>query len=276
MIDQKFGYLTVLERDSNNEKSGTYFKVKCDCGVYKSVRKDGLIRGTTKSCGCKKSEITATKKRIPIILEFFSKPSPELSYFLGFFLADGYLPSKGFYIGLQLQEKDREILEKFSLLIFGYSRLQYIKKSKKDAKNRQDQYRLLFSSPVVKKYLEELGFDSNKSESATVPSMFAYDWNFWRGMLDGDGTICYTNGNLLISLTGAPEVINSFSLFCNSLGFNKNQRTPLSLVRYKIPLSEFRLSGKEALQFLNTMYSDITQLHLQRKFKKFLDIKTKM
>lgn len=57
MIDltgQRFGKLTVLERDYNYPKKGTYWKCQCDCGNIITARKDQLTRhkNPKRSCGC--------------------------------------------------------------------------------------------------------------------------------------------------------------------------------------------------------------------------------
>lgn len=61
LTGQKFGRLTVLYKDQNNKKTGTYWVCQCDCGNIKSVRRDHLINGHIKSCGC--YNIEAIKKR---------------------------------------------------------------------------------------------------------------------------------------------------------------------------------------------------------------------
>ena len=54
LTGQKFGKLTVLNRDINTQKTGTYWFCKCDCGNIVSLRKDVLTRKNKpqKSCGC--------------------------------------------------------------------------------------------------------------------------------------------------------------------------------------------------------------------------------
>lgn len=54
---QRFGKLTVLERDFNHQdKKRAYWNCKCDCGAFISVRGDNLRNGHTKSCGCLKEK----------------------------------------------------------------------------------------------------------------------------------------------------------------------------------------------------------------------------
>lgn len=51
----KFGRWLVLE------VVGTTCKVQCDCGAVKTVQSGGLVRGATKSCGCLKRELQASR-----------------------------------------------------------------------------------------------------------------------------------------------------------------------------------------------------------------------
>ena len=54
LTNQKFGKLTVLKRDLNNPKKGTYWICQCDCGKIVSLRRDVLTRQNKpqQSCGC--------------------------------------------------------------------------------------------------------------------------------------------------------------------------------------------------------------------------------
>lgn len=60
LTGQDFGYLTVLQRDTNPKYYGhfsdPYWVCKCNlCGSIKSIRGASLKNGSTKSCGCMKS-----------------------------------------------------------------------------------------------------------------------------------------------------------------------------------------------------------------------------
>lgn len=59
LTGRRFGRLEVIGFDHRIHKPyGTwiYWKCKCDCGNTKVVRKDHLISGATKSCGCFEKE----------------------------------------------------------------------------------------------------------------------------------------------------------------------------------------------------------------------------
>ena len=60
---QKFGRLTVLERDLEKTGGAAYWICKCDCGTIKSIRGANLTTSTnpTRSCGCLAKEINSQK-----------------------------------------------------------------------------------------------------------------------------------------------------------------------------------------------------------------------
>lgn len=53
LIGQKFGRLTVLERDFSRD---VFWKCLCDCGNITTVKGTALTSGNTKSCGCLNSK----------------------------------------------------------------------------------------------------------------------------------------------------------------------------------------------------------------------------
>ena len=55
LVNQKFGRLTVIERDNSKPKGHqlpVYWICKCDCGKEISVQGHHLLSGETQSCGC--------------------------------------------------------------------------------------------------------------------------------------------------------------------------------------------------------------------------------
>lgn len=56
LTGQKFGRLTVLEKDIERSKNTTYWKCICECGKEFSTRGTSLRDGKTTSCGCARIE----------------------------------------------------------------------------------------------------------------------------------------------------------------------------------------------------------------------------
>lgn len=59
---QKFGRLTIIsclpihKRVGKQKSLRIFYKCKCECGSIREYRKDYLIKGSTKSCGCARAE----------------------------------------------------------------------------------------------------------------------------------------------------------------------------------------------------------------------------
>ncbi len=67
LTGRRFGRLVVIERsDWPETSSAAYWRARCDCGNEVVVRSTSLLAGTTKSCGCLRSEVARELvRRIP-------------------------------------------------------------------------------------------------------------------------------------------------------------------------------------------------------------------
>lgn len=61
LIGLRFGRLVVLNRNGTKNRNSVWI-CQCDCGNQKSIRSDLLNNGTTKSCGCLRSDVV--RKRV--------------------------------------------------------------------------------------------------------------------------------------------------------------------------------------------------------------------
>ena len=64
-IGRKFGKLEVIKYLYTNAKNKTIYLCKCECGNLKEVKRNSLVTGHTKSCGCipKKGNLKHGQKR---------------------------------------------------------------------------------------------------------------------------------------------------------------------------------------------------------------------
>ena len=65
LVGNKYGRLLVVDRirKFENNRWRTYYKCNCECGKTITTRNDGLVRGTTLSCGCYHLEKTGSINR---------------------------------------------------------------------------------------------------------------------------------------------------------------------------------------------------------------------
>jgi hypothetical protein len=52
IIGNRYGFLTVIDVAKERKNGSICYVCKCDCGNFTIVRRDALIRGRNKSCGC--------------------------------------------------------------------------------------------------------------------------------------------------------------------------------------------------------------------------------
>jgi hypothetical protein len=75
-IGQKFGRLTVIERDLSKPSGRgypSYWLCQCECGNVKSISKQSLNSGKVKSCGCLRSEMITKKNTLDLTGQRFGK-----------------------------------------------------------------------------------------------------------------------------------------------------------------------------------------------------------
>lgn len=143
----------------------------------------------------------------------------ELAYWLGFLLADGNLirdTSGGIHrswrITIELKREDEEHLQKF---------LDYLKSDYPiyHRKNRNRQPYIAVRSEELGELLLDFGITPNKTLVACVDPRLSDNRHFWRGVVDGDGSIGKKkNRTSMISfmnLCGTRDVCIAFRNFVN-------------------------------------------------------------
>ena len=183
--------------------------------------------------------------------------SQEKAYFLGFMYADGCVAKKQNFSRITLQERDKEILEKFKILLNYKGSLHYSKRYKA--------LRLSLFSSKMKQDLIKNGCIPQKTFKLTFPNWLREDLkrHFIRGYFDGDGCVSLIKGNRFRAAIGAREeflkVILELSKIRGYIHKYSSQR-----------IWYLRYFGSSAISFLTWLYKDAT-IYLERKHQKFLD-----
>jgi len=131
---------------------------------------------------------------------FFEKiDSHEKAYMLGLIMTDGYIIKDYEGFGIQLTEEDGYILEKIRDLVGGTNPITHINCSnkRKILRNTKDMCRLHVFSKKIAEDLKKLGVVRRKTKvlryNGCVPK--EYMSSFFRGLLDGDGSIGFNARN---------------------------------------------------------------------------------
>lgn len=189
----------------------------------------------------------------------------NLSYIYGLFLADGNIniqKHKG-KARIELQKNDEKLLYKLASII-GHGNVSYRIRDT----NFKDNYesaiysncKLDFCNSLIK-----IGFPlQNKSFTAAPPTEEYSKRDFWRGVIDGDGSIGYTKANepFISLITNSLFLKNSFIRYLKvNLGIvkiiNRNKRDKSFNITVK---------NEEAIKLFNLIYSLNDELFLERKY----------
>lgn len=193
------------------------------------------------------------------------------AYILGLLYADGcnYLPQHR--VKLELQERDKDILEKISAKINTNKPLSFVELNNKNA-NWQNTYRLDITNKHVSETLNNLGVVQNKSLVLTFPrwldpTLYSH---FLRGYFDGDGCL----QKYFLTIVSTQEFCQSVAKICeDALGV----LATISDIPNK-PDSNTKLLcitgiGKMK-KFLDYIYQD-AELYIQRKHDAYQSVNYK-
>lgn len=196
------------------------------------------------------------------------------AYILGLLYSDGCNYPPQHRVKLELQERDKQILDEINAEIKSNKPLAFNNLNKKNV-NWQNTYRLDITNKHISDKLLNLGMVQNKSLVLEFPlwldkSLYA---SFLRGYLDGDGHIEWGNVRF-ITLAGTSQFCEHVKNFCeNQLDIkcsirntaNKKSNTKLLYIGGKLRVK----------QFLDFIYKD-ADLYIERKYNIYQTICTEM
>jgi LAGLIDADG-like domain len=196
------------------------------------------------------------------------------AYFLGFLYADGYVNRRKFV--LSLQEKDKDILEKFCLALNTQHPLYFTPARKTIINDKeyqcQGQFSLCIYNVKMCKDLHNLGCFQNKSLTLKFPTCVPDHLlnHFIRGYFDGDGWVSEAKGYRrivgFISSASFIETLNQkFSHLPHSID-KRRQKQGLLALHYR--------SKKTFDWWYKYLYTDAT-VYLKRKKDRFEEILAK-
>ena len=211
LVGLKFNKLLVMDSLYRCKSNYIHWKCLCDCGNEKIVCGNQLTQFKYKSCGCSRYKYEMNQSAFDTINE-------ESAYWIGFWMADGCVSSKSAYCAIELQSKDSGHLLRFQNFLESNCPVKYA--FRPDGRNT---CLFNFSSKKIKQSMLNYNVIPNKSKLATVPLSLCLNRHFWRGMIDGDGSIgCYTinkgkvneiKNRWNIMLCGTEDICNGFLNF---------------------------------------------------------------
>lgn len=196
----------------------------------------------------------------------------EKAYFLGFLYADGYNQEKGHKIIINLQARDKNILDKFKVLIESTKPIYFIPLKKKHP-TWQDEYSLHLINRRISARLKELGCYQGKSMNLKWPPQGAIPpdlmKHFIRGYFDGDGCLRVRQPKnskfYLVSFVANDEFMKAFVKY-----IKQELKIKFAVHPHKKIYQAELYSRGDCLLFLNYIYQD-NKISLDRKYNLYLE-----
>jgi Mor family transcriptional regulator len=228
-----------------------------------------IINKKFKELGVEQRSIYDRNRKYKINHNVFDNIDSEIkAYYLGLFVTDGSMSSKGADISIRLIYSDLEILQRLSYLFYDCDRAFIY-----DAKDGSNPTAKLYvSSTPIKQKLIELGITPNKTFTTHyLPCITEeYHRHFIRGLIDGDGYL-----GLRKEMNGAAIILTGTQALLSRVG---------EILKQKLNI-KFRLkkdTNKNTFSLNITHYGDVktvcnwlyegSTIYLKRKFNNYQEI----
>lgn len=211
-----------------------------------------------------------TLKNFNVKHDYFKTKSSSMYYILGFITADGSIHKKRPYITIELNEKDRYLLEFIKNEICPRQNILEYKRFDKRTNKTYSSIKIAIYSEEIKKDLEKLGIKPNKTSMGLfinvekIPEKYFYD--FIRGLFDGDGCI-----SLKESQSG---FYNVCKITCSDFSFLEKIQKRIDLqssIQKEKTYYNLVFGHNPSLELYKLMYKDCeSSYYLERKKEKFI------
>lgn len=266
------------------EEKAIYNYVVNKQGLQSAGREFGIsqfmMEQILKKYGIPKRTYTEAKqsaRKYPCNDNFFKTQSHNMAYVLGFIAADGYVSAKENCVSIELQKRDRQILEDIKTLTG-------ITRPITEQLRNNGKYTVCLRnwSKEWKNDLAHYGITNKKTLTLAPPTLLLpeYRIDYIRGYFDGDGSVSACEGR---NGKGCVYQVNRFEISGASKKAIEWMRLEL-IQHYHIMLNapcsdqldsgvtmyKIRASSRQAIQTIyNLFYQDPNAIYLKRKKEKF-------
>ena len=201
---------------------------------------------------------------------FFQKQSEDMAYWIGMLASDGSVNKNENQIYIELQRKDKELLEKMNKVI-GNERPVKDYETSKGYQNSK----LYFYSKQIKQDLQKYNIVPNKtySEEYNFPEQLKikYYKDYIRGLFDGDGSIKLTGKTVTWQIDVsrkkiAEKIIDFFKKEGIELSYSLCPKKNVTLYRV------YGYTKEKCQKIYNVLYNTSSNLYMKRKKDKFEEL----
>lgn len=174
------------------------------------------------------------------------------SYWCGLLLADGHVErdirrENSYNIRIALNVKDEHILHEFKQFLEFDGDVKY-------TKNNTMCY-LYISSEEIYYDLQDLGVTEDKTFNAKIPEILKKDSLFWRGVIDGDGSIRTQDNKIRLDLGSASKsIVDDFRDFGLDITPNSTANVNVMYTQQNVEFYRITFGGIHAIKILEKLY----------------------
>lgn len=186
----------------------------------------------------------------------FANPetSEEAAYWIGFLLADGCMRERSrghsYDCSVGLSANDISHLEKLRSFTGLNNKIRCRRTKANSYKDGAMIAEYRFTHPDIIATLIDYGIRPRKSKTAIADGRLKDNRHFWRGVIDGDGSILNKKHTYAIQLVGSNETVTDF---CRWIGVLVGYEP---MVAKHSTIFKCRISGPFALRVIELLYSD--------------------
>lgn len=230
--------------------------------VSRYLQRDGIrVRGLKEAC-----------PGLPLHHDAFASPetNDEAAYWTGFLMADGCISVNGHHgsphVILVLSVVDIDHIRSFQNFVGATNSIQKVMPTTNRQLFRSGECaRLDLVSRQMVDDLSRYGVTPKKTHTAKVSDQLAFNRHFWRGVIDGDGSLSSRVDAPVLQLTGSIHLTTQFSRFSSSVS-QSTSRPCKSRGSFNVCVS-----SSPAVRLIRHLYSDCS-VALPRKLAKAREV----
>jgi len=199
----------------------------------------------------------------------FDSITEESAYWAGFLMADGCIASNNSgtkVIALSIKDSDSRHVEKFKRFLGCSHPIHTVKRAHGSGElGGGDRAAIRVSSNELASSLEKFGVVARKSLIATARGGMESNRHFWRGVVDGDGTVASMSSNRLqLSIFSAGKIAHQFVNYIQGTLRIKGKIYSSKRSDRRAIIHKATYVGKEAAMVASLLYDD-QSISLDRK-----------
>lgn len=253
----------------NPEARERFFRRYAEIGSMRAVAEEFGIdertaKGLLRKQGIRTRTLSEIGRRYTLDETVFDTITESSAYWIGFLMADGcvYINKWKIFLKLALCEIDAEHVREFGRFLKTDRPVETVHSEVNGYENSRPCASLTIYSKRIVESLARYGLTPRKSFTAKVIGL-EMNRDFWRGVIDGDGSVGTAKGAPRLSLVGSYPMMEQFREFI----YHHAPGAALQIADTWSGIHQVRVSHTRAMKLIEVLYGDCT-VALVRKWER--------